>query len=105
MRSDPRAEPVVLPTGEEESPLGRWQATDLLVIDDAWGDSPLGERDADLLYLILNRRCNTPNRPTVLVTSLPDLRPAFGYAVSSRLRSPAITVIEYGGQSLHGSGH
>jgi hypothetical protein len=83
--------------------LGRWQATDLLVIDDAWGDSPLGERDADFLYLILNRRCNMPNRPTVLVTSLSDLRPAFGHAVSSRIRSPAVTVIEYGGQPLHGS--
>jgi hypothetical protein len=96
----------VSPVAEHDADLlGRWQATDLLVIDDAWGDSPLGERDADFLYLILNRRCNTPSRPTVLVTSLPDLRPAFGYAVSSRLRSPAVTVIQYGGQPLRGSGH
>jgi DNA replication protein DnaC len=85
--------------------LGQWQRTDLLVIDDAWGDSALGERDTDFLYLILNRRCNTPNRPTVLVTSLTDLRTAFGYAVSDRLRSPAVSVIEYGGQSLRGSAH
>jgi DNA replication protein DnaC len=83
--------------------LQQWQRTDLLVIDDAWGDSPLGERDADFLYLILNRRCNAPNRPTVLVTNLSDLRAAFGCAVSDRLRSPAVTVIEYGGQSLRGS--
>jgi DNA replication protein DnaC len=100
-----RARPVSPSAEHDPALLRQWQTTGLLVIDDAWGDSPLGERDADFLYLILNRRCNTPSRPTVLVTSLPDLRPAFGYAVSSRLRSPAVTVIQYGGQPLRGSGH
>lgn len=100
-----QARPVSPLAEHDQDLLARWQRTDLLVLDDAWGDSPLGERDADLLYLILNRRCNTPNRPTVLVTSLSDLRPAFGYAVSARLRSPAVTVIDYGGQSLRESAH
>jgi DNA replication protein DnaC len=100
-----RARPVSPLAEHDPDLLRQWQRTDLLVIDDAWGDSPLGERDADFLYLILNRRCNTPNRPTVLVTNLSDLRTAFGYAVSDRLRSPAVTVIEYGGQSLRGSAH
>jgi DNA replication protein DnaC len=98
-----RARPVSPFAEHDPDLLAQWQGTDLLVIDDAWGDSPLGERETDFLYLILNRRCNTPNRPTVLVTSLPDLRTAFGYAVSDRLRSPEVTVIEYGGQSLRGS--
>lgn len=100
-----RARPIS-PFAEHDSDLlGQWQGTDLLVIDDAWGDSPLGERDTDFLYLILNRRCNTPNRPTALVTHLSDLRAAFGYAVSDRLRSPDVTVIEYGSQSLRGNTH
>lgn len=98
-----RARPISPFADHDPDLLAHWQGTDLLVIDDAWGDSPLGERDTDFLYLILNRRCNTPNRPTVLVTNLSDLRTAFGYAVSDRLRSPAVTVIEYGGQSLRGS--
>lgn len=100
-----RARPISPFAWHDPDLLGQWQQTDLLVIDDAWGDGPPGERDTDFLYLILNRRCNTPNRPTVLVTNLSDLRTAFGYAVSDRLRSPAVTVIEYGGQSLRGSAH
>lgn len=100
-----RARPISPFAEHDPDLLGQWQGTDLLVIDDAWGDGPLGERDIDFLYLILNRRCNTPNRPTVLVTNLSDLRTAFGYAVSDRLRSPAVTVVEYGSQSLRGSTH
>jgi DNA replication protein DnaC len=98
-----RARPVSVSAEHDPNLLRQWQDTDLLVVDDAWGDTPQGERDADFLYLILNRRCNTPKRPTVLVTNLSDVRTAFGHAVWDRLRSPAVTVIEYrGGQSLRG---
>jgi DNA replication protein DnaC len=98
-----QARPVSAFAEHDPDLLRQWQDTDLLVVDDAWGDSTQGERDADFLYLILNRRCNTPSRPTVLVTNLSDLRMAFGHAVWDRLRSPAVTVIQYrGGQSLRG---
>jgi DNA replication protein DnaC len=98
-----RARPLSAFAEHDSNLLRQWQDTDLLVIDDAWGDTPRGERDADFLYLILNRRCNTPRRPTVLVTNLSDLQTVFGPAVWDRLRSPRLTVIEYpGGQSLRG---
>src|SRR5579859_595132 len=98
-----RARPVSVFAEHDPYLLRQWQDTDLLVIDDAWGDRVQGERDADFLYMLLNRRCNTPKRPTVLVTNLSDLRTAFGHAVWDRLRVPALTVIDYrGGQSLRG---
>ena len=98
-----RARPVSAFAEHDPNLLRQLHDTGLLVIDDAWGDTPQGERDADFLYLILNRRCNTPRRPTVLVTNLSDLQTVFGPAVWDRLRSPSVTVIEYrGGQSLRG---
>jgi DNA replication protein DnaC len=98
-----RARPVSAFAEHDPSLLRQWQDTGLLVVDDAWGDTPQGDRDADFLYLLLNRRCNTPKRPTVLVTNFSDLQTVFGPAVWDRLRSPSVTVIEYrGGQSLRG---
>jgi DNA replication protein DnaC len=99
-----RARPMSAFAEHDSSLLRQWQDTDLLVVDDAWGDTPQGERDADFLYLILNRRCNTPRRPTVIVTNLSDLQTVFGPAVWDRLRAPSVTVIEYrGGHSLRGT--
>lgn len=96
-----QARPVAVYAEHDPYLLRQWQDTDLLVIDDVWGDCPQGERDADFLYLLLNRRSNTPKRPTVLVTNRSDLRVAFGPAVCDRLRAPALTVLDYrGGQSL-----
>jgi DNA replication protein DnaC len=98
-----RARPVSAFAEHDPRLLRQWQDAGLLVVDDAWGDMPQGERDADFLYLVLNRRCNTPRRPTVLVTNLSDLQTVFGPAVWDRLGSPSVTVIEYrGGQSLRG---
>jgi DNA replication protein DnaC len=99
-----RARPVSAFAEHDSNLLRQWQDIDLLVVDDAWGDNtPYGERDADFLYLILNRRCNTPRRPTVLVTNLSDLHTVFGPAVWDRLRAPRLTVIEYrDGRSLRG---
>lgn len=101
-----RARPMSAFAEHDPNLLRQWQSTDLLVVDDAWGETPQGERDADFLYLILNRRCNTPRRPTVLVTNLSDLQTVFGPAVWDRLRAPSVTVIEYrGGHSLRGAIH
>jgi DNA replication protein DnaC len=98
-----RARPVSSFAEHDSNLLRQLQDIDLLVVDDAWGDTQQGERDADFLYLILNRRCNTPWRPTVVVTNLFDLRTVFSPAVWDRLRSPRLTVIEYrGGRSLRG---
>jgi DNA replication protein DnaC len=98
-----RARPMSAFAEHDSNLLKQLQDIDLLVVDDAWGDTPQGERDADFLYLILNRRSNTPRRPTVLVTNLYDLKTAFGPAVWDRLRAPRLTVIEYrDGQSLRG---
>ena len=99
-----RARPMSAFAEHDSTLLRHWQDTDLLVIDDAWEDTPRGDRDADFLYLLLNRRCNTPRRPTVLVTNLSNLQAVFGPAVWDRLRSPRVTVIEYsGGRSLRGT--
>ena len=70
-----RARPVSAFAEHDPNLLRQLHDTGLLVIDDAWGDTPQGERDADFLYLILNRRCNTPRRPTVLVTNLSSWLP------------------------------
>jgi DNA replication protein DnaC len=98
-----RARPVSAFAEHDRDLLAQWQRADLLVIDDVVGDSPLGDRDADFMYLVLNRRCNAPDRPTVLISNFSDLRAAFGSAASDRLRSPSVTVVEYpAGESLRG---